>query len=59
MNGNVLRYKRTYTITAVMVPTEHLDEVREFFREIDADEKASAVLRRATTASATGATATN
>jgi hypothetical protein len=42
-----------------MVPTEHLEEVREFFRVIDADEKASAVLRRATTASATGATATN
>jgi transglutaminase-like putative cysteine protease len=59
MNGNVLRYKRTYTITDVMVPTEHLDEVRDFFRQIDADEKASAVLRRATTASATGATATN
>ena len=59
MNGNVLRYKRTYTITDVMVPTEHLDEVREFFRAIDADEKASAVLRRATTASAAGAAATN
>jgi hypothetical protein len=48
MNGNVLRYKRTYTITDVMVPTEHLDEVRDFFRKIDADEKASAVLRRST-----------
>jgi transglutaminase-like putative cysteine protease len=59
MNGNVLRYKRTYTIKDVMVKTEHLDEVREFFRAIDADEKASAVLRRATTASAAGATATN
>jgi hypothetical protein len=59
MNGNVLRYKRTYTITDVMVPTEHLDEVREFFRQIDADEKASAVLRRATTASAAGAAAAN
>ena len=53
------RYKRTYTITDVIVPTEHLAEVREFFRQIDADEKASAVLRRATTASAAGAAAAN
>jgi hypothetical protein len=52
VNGNVLRYKRTYTLTDVIVPTDHINDVRDFFRQIDADEKASAVLRRATTASA-------
>ncbi|MGA8036078.1 MAG: DUF3857 and transglutaminase domain-containing protein [Candidatus Acidiferrales bacterium] len=48
VNGNVLRYKRTYEITDILVPTQHLDEVRDFFHEIAADEKASAVLRRST-----------
>jgi Domain of Unknown Function with PDB structure (DUF3857)/Transglutaminase-like superfamily len=46
VNGNVLRYKRTYEITDIIVPTQHLDEVRDFFHQIAADEKASAVLRR-------------
>jgi hypothetical protein len=46
VNGNVLRYKRTYEITDIMVPTQHLDEVRDFFHQIAADEKASAVLKR-------------
>lgn len=48
VNGNVLRYKRTYEITDILVPAQHLDEVRDFFHEIAADEKASAVLRRST-----------
>jgi hypothetical protein len=48
VNGNVLRYKRTYEITDILVPTQHLDEVRDFFHQIAADEKASAVLRRST-----------
>jgi hypothetical protein len=30
-----------------MVPTQKLDEVRDFFYQIAADEKSSAVLRRA------------
>ena len=44
---NVLHYKRTYEIKDVMVPTQKLDEVRDFFYKIAADEKSSAVLRRA------------
>jgi len=45
---NVLHYKRTYEIRDVTVPTQKLDEVRDFFHQIAADEKSSAVLRRAT-----------
>jgi hypothetical protein len=48
VDGNVLHYKRTYEITDIVVPTQHLDEVRDFFHQIAADEKASAVLRRST-----------
>lgn len=47
VKDNVLHYKRTYEITALDVPTEKLDEVREFLRTIYADEKSSAVLRKA------------
>jgi transglutaminase-like putative cysteine protease len=47
VTGNVLHYKRTYEITDLVVPTQKLDEVRDFFHQIAADEKSSAVLRRA------------
>ena len=47
VTGNVLRYKRTYEISDLVVPTQKLNEVREFFRQIATDEKSSAVLRRA------------
>jgi len=47
VTGNVLHYKRTYEITDLVVPTQKLDEVRDFFYQIAADEKSSAVLRRA------------
>jgi hypothetical protein len=43
---NVLHYKRTYEIKNVLVPTQKLDEVRDFFHQIAVDEKSSAVLRR-------------
>jgi transglutaminase-like putative cysteine protease len=45
--NNVLHYKRTYEIKDVVVPTQKLDEVRDFFHQIADDEKSSAVLRRA------------
>jgi hypothetical protein len=45
--NNVLHYKRTYEIKDVLVPTQKLDEVRDFFHQIAADERSSAVLRRA------------
>ena len=47
VKDNVLHYKRTYEITGVVVPTEKLPEVRDFFHQVAAAEKSSAVLRRA------------
>ena len=47
VKDNVLHYKRTYEITDLVVPTEKLPEVRDFFHQIAMDEKSSAVLRRA------------
>ena len=44
--GRVLRYSRTYQVKEVIVPTQRLDEVRRFYRQIAADERTSAVLRR-------------
>ena len=46
VKDNVLHYKRTYEITDLVVPTEKLSEVRDFFHQIAMDEKSSAVLRR-------------
>jgi transglutaminase-like putative cysteine protease len=47
VKDNVLHYKRVYEITGVVVPTEKLPEVRDFFHQVSAAEKSSAVLRRA------------
>jgi len=43
---NILHYQRTYEIKDIVVPTQKLDEVRNFFKEIAADERSTAVLRR-------------
>jgi Domain of Unknown Function with PDB structure (DUF3857)/Transglutaminase-like superfamily len=47
VEGNTLHYTRTYEIKDVYVPTQKLDEVRSFLNQIAADERSSAVLRRA------------
>jgi transglutaminase-like putative cysteine protease len=47
VKDNVLHYKRIYEIKDVVVPTEKLPEVRDFFHQVAAAEKSSAVLRRA------------
>ncbi len=47
VKDNVLHYRRTYEITAIDVPTDKLDQVRDFLRTINADEKSSAVFRKA------------
>jgi len=47
VTGNVLHYKRTYEVKDISVPTEKLAQVKDFFRQVAADERASAVLRRA------------
>jgi transglutaminase-like putative cysteine protease len=45
--GNVLRYSRTYEVKNVIVPAQKLDELRKFYGQVAADERSSAVLRRA------------
>lgn len=47
VKDNVLHYKRTYEVKGVVVPTDKLPEVRDFFHQVAAAEKSSAVLRRA------------
>jgi transglutaminase-like putative cysteine protease len=46
VKDNVLHYKRTYEIKGVVVPTDQLPEVRDFFHQVAAAEKSSAVFRR-------------
>jgi hypothetical protein len=46
LTGSTLHYQRMYVIDKVLVPTQKLDGVRDFFREIYTDERASAVLRK-------------
>lgn len=48
VTGTTLHYKRTYIVKDVLVPTMKLNDVRDFFRQVAADERTSAVLRRAT-----------
>jgi hypothetical protein len=47
VKDNKLYYKRTYEIKDVSVPPQKLDVFREFLHQINADEKQSAVLRKA------------
>jgi hypothetical protein len=47
VEDNVLHYKRTYEIKGVVVPTDKLPEVRDFFHQVASAEKSSAVLRKA------------
>ena len=46
VKGKTLEYSRTYEIDDIMVPTAKLPEVRDFFREIAADERSSIVLKK-------------
>lgn len=47
LQGNVLKYSRTYEVKDVHVPTEKLEDLKKFYRQVAADERASAVLKRA------------
>ena len=47
VDGNTLHYKRTYEVKDIYVPTEKLPQVRDFFRQVAADERSSAILKRA------------
>lgn len=46
VEGNVLHYTRTYQIKGVWIPTERLDELKKFFRQVAADERSNVVLKR-------------
>ncbi len=46
MNGSVLHYTRLYQITDVRVPTERLKELKQFYRQVAADERSSAVFKK-------------
>lgn len=46
VEGNVLRYHREYTVKEVKVPTARLADLKKFYRQIAADERASAILTR-------------
>lgn len=48
VEGNVLNYSRTYQVKEVIVPTVKLDELKKFYRQVIADERNSAVLKRQT-----------
>ncbi len=45
-DGNVLKYQRQYQINSVLVPVERVDELKKFFSQIQADERASVVLKQ-------------
>jgi hypothetical protein len=47
VKDNVLHYQRTFEIKDVRVPVEKLDELKKFYRQVAADERASVVLKRA------------
>jgi hypothetical protein len=46
VNGNVLRYQRDYKVHDVRVPVDKLEEMKKFYRQVAADERSSAVLKR-------------
>jgi hypothetical protein len=46
VHGNVLRYRRDYRIREVYVDKQGLDKLKTFFRQVAADERNSAVLKK-------------
>ena len=54
MKGNVLYYTRLYQITDVRVPAEGQKELKQFYRQVAADERSTAVFKRQSTEIARG-----
>jgi len=54
MDGNVLHYTRLYQITEVRVPTEQLKELTQFYRQVGADERSTAVFKKQSKETASG-----
>jgi hypothetical protein len=48
VSGNLLRYERTYEVKDVEVPSTRFEEFKKFYRQVNADERASAVMKRTT-----------
>jgi hypothetical protein len=46
LSGNLLTYKRNYRIKDVLIPTDRFEEMKMFYRQVAADERNSAVLRK-------------
>jgi hypothetical protein len=46
VSGNTLRYTRSFEIKVFTVPTDKLEDLKKFYREIYHDERANAVLVR-------------
>ena len=46
--GRTLRYTRSFEIKAVMVAARDAEDLKEFFRAIDSDERSTVVLKRTT-----------
>jgi transglutaminase-like putative cysteine protease len=46
VTGDILQYQRDYQISQIEVPTEHLADLKAFFRQITEDESNTAVLKR-------------
>ena len=46
MSGNVLQYTRLYQITDVHVPSNEMNELKEFYRRVAADERSIAVFKK-------------
>jgi transglutaminase-like putative cysteine protease len=44
--GDVLHYRRMYQIKNVIVPVGRVEELRNFYRQVAADERATAILKR-------------
>ena len=47
LDGNVLRYSRSFALKKSSIPVEQAEDLRHFYRTIGIDERASAVLKRA------------
>lgn len=49
VDGNIIRYTRTFEIKQVSVPVDKLEDLKKFYRIISADERNTAVLKPAGT----------
>jgi uncharacterized protein DUF3857/transglutaminase superfamily protein len=47
MEGNVLKYQRYFTIKTTEVALDHLGELKKFFRDVEADERSTVILKAA------------